>query len=201
MRVEQLMSRRVATVRPHTPLKDVAQLLVARGISGVPVCVEDGAIVGVVSETDIVAQAPAARTAGEAMTSPPVVIAPERPLADAARLLTEAGINRLPVVSGGRVVGILTRGDVVAAFARNDVEIARELYHEVLLETLSIPPEVVSVEVESGCVTLRGEVATRGEAELVAVFAGRVPGVVEVDASALAWRDDDVEPRGSAPLG
>ena len=219
MRVEQLMTTQVAAVRPETPLKDVAQLLVARGISGVPVCRADGGIVGVVSETDIVAHAdsvpvqppgalgwllaadaaPVARTAGEAMTSPPIVVEPGRPIAEAARLMTAARINRLPVVFGGRLVGILTRGDLVAAFARGDGEIAREIYHDVLLQTLSIGPEVVEVSVVDGRVALRGEVEARSEAELIAVFVGRVPGVVEVDASGLGWRGDDLDPAAAEP--
>jgi CBS domain-containing protein len=139
--VEQLMTAPVVTVPPNRSLKEVALLLVEHRISGVPV-VEDGTVLGVVSEGDIVAKergattpAPdgllawlfgndeeitaklAARTAADAMSSPTVTIESWRSAATAAALMTDRGVNRLPVVDRGRLVGIVTRADLVRAFA------------------------------------------------------------------------------------
>ena len=113
MRVEDVMSTDVLTVAPQTPLKRVAELLVSRNVSGLPVIEDDGRVVGVVSETDIlykereprwgwglvgrllrrrrkVEAKVGARTAGEAMTSPPVTAHPSMPVAQAATLMLEA---------------------------------------------------------------------------------------------------------------
>ena len=218
MRVEELMSRDVTTVEPETPLKEVAALLSRHRISGVPVCGEDGRVLGVVSEADILrkeeGRAPegggllswlferddeslakaAARTAGEAMTSPAVTIEPKRPVSEVARLMVERGINRLPVVRGDELVGIITRADLVRAFHRPDDEIRREIYEDVLLRTLWISPEHLTVSVEQGEVTLGGEVENRTEAELAVAYVRRVPGVVDVR-SKLTWRVDDLARR------
>ncbi|HUH15626.1 MAG TPA: CBS domain-containing protein, partial [Gaiellaceae bacterium] len=123
MKVKELMRTDVKTVTPGTPLKEVAALLAAERISGVPVCDERGGVLGVVSEGDILfkergprerhggplawvidtgvyaeAVKAAARTAGEAMTAPAVTIGPERSVTEAARLMLDREVNRLPVV-------------------------------------------------------------------------------------------------------
>jgi CBS domain-containing protein len=146
MKVSDVMTEIVFTVPPDTPLTVVANRMLEYGVSGMPV-VEDGRVVGVVSETDIlykersvpdrdglvdwIAHYPddppraklEARTAGQAMTSPAVTIAPERHLSDAAALMLDLGIDRLPVVSGGLLAGIVTRADIVRAFATVDVRV------------------------------------------------------------------------------
>jgi CBS domain-containing protein len=203
--VEQLMTAPVITVRPNMSLKEVAVLLVEHRISGVPV-VEDGAVVGVVSEGDIVAKeqgvatpAPdgllawlfggddeeitaklAARTAAEAMSSPAVTIEPWRNAAAAAALMTDRGVNRLPVVDQGLLVGIVTRADLVRAFARADWEIERDIRDEVILRGFWMSPEGVRVQVLDGEVTLAGEVENDLVAELLPHEAQRVPGVISV---------------------
>jgi CBS domain-containing protein len=210
------------TVAPATSLKDVASTLGAHRISGVPVCDGAGHVLGVVSESDILRKErgspgeaghfgwllgadggaspakAAARTASEAMTTPAVTIAPDRPLAEAVLLLVDRDVNRLPVVDAGRLVGILTRGDLVRAFNRPDAAIAREVEEDVLVRTLWIEPGRVAVSVEAGVVSLAGEVETLTEAELAAAYARRVPGVVAVD-SRVRWRRDDLARRRSAP--
>src|SRR5689334_6599668 len=113
------MSRPVSRVAPETPLKEVARILSVERISGVPV-VEHGGVVGVVSEADIVRieqgdpiEQVEPRTAGDAMSAPAVTIGPGRSAADAARLMTEKGVKRLPVVLRGELVGIVSRSDLV----------------------------------------------------------------------------------------
>jgi CBS domain-containing protein len=219
MKVSDVMTRNVLSVSPDTPLKEVARILSEKRISGMPVVDGDGRVVGVVAESDIVRQeqgaerdrgllgrlvegpplALEAHTAREAMNAPAVTVAPDDELAEAARLMTEQGINRLPVVDGGqRLAGIVTRADLVRAFARPDGEIERELREEVLLRTLWIDPAAVRVSVRNGEVTLEGEVEQKADAELLAYFASRVPGVVAVR-SDLRWSVEDPKVPSSDP--
>lgn len=216
MRVNELMSDTVVTVTPETPLKEVAELLLERGISGAPVCDDKGVVVGVVSETDIVSRergrperpngllgwmlkstlAPEdlkalARTAEEAMTAPAITIAPYRSVTFAAKLMLEEQVNRLPVVDGkGQLVGLLSRADLVRAFARADVEIAREIREDVLHASLWTEPTAVGVEVHDGLVLLTGQLETKTDVELLTALTERVPGVVAVE-SQVSYRVDN----------
>jgi CBS domain-containing protein len=110
--------------------------------------------------------------------------------------MSKRSINRLPVVGGGRLVGIVTRADVVRAFARSDHELAQEIRNDVLRDTLWIDPDELGVGVEDGAVVLSGIVDTRTIAALTPGYIGLVPGVVSVDASGLRWRRDDLARRG-----
>jgi CBS domain-containing protein len=203
--IESIMTRDVLTVTPETSLKDVARLLGRAHISGLPVCSEDGRLLGVVSEADILRKQEgisghaggrlhwlfrrmdgeldkvSARTAGEAMTSPALTIRPKQRVSDAAALMIARRVNRLPVVLGGRLVGIVTRADLVRAFHRTDDEIAREIREEVLRNTLWSVPESMRLSVVDGVVTLRGSVETELDAELAARLVRQVPGVVDAD--------------------
>ena len=147
MKVSDVMTENVFTVTRDTPLRLVATRMLEYGVSGMPV-VDEGRVLGVVSETDILykertsperealvywlAHYPddppraklEARTAGEAMTTPAVTIAPGRSVADAATLMLDLGIDRLPVVSGGLLAGIVTRADIVRVFSQEDEEVA-----------------------------------------------------------------------------
>jgi CBS domain-containing protein len=214
MKIRQLMSRDVVTVTPGTTLKEVARVLTRHGISGVPVVDGDGAVVGVVSEADVLmkergpqsqpagrfawfgeARDPAAeakvaaRTAAESMTSPALTIGPERPASAAARLMVERGINRLPVVQDGVLIGIVTRADLVRAFTRPDDELAREIRAEVVERALWLSRDQVDVTVVDGEVALAGSVESRVDAEVLELLTSRVPGVVAVS-SRVRWRTD-----------
>jgi CBS domain-containing protein len=224
MRVRDLMTSPVETVDPEMPLRAAARFLVENGISGAPVCDPDGNVVGVLSESDILYKEQGregaasgrwlswfsdavagdllakvqARTAGEAMTAPAVTIEPDASVTEAARTMTRSAINRLPVVEGGSLVGIVTRADLVRAFWRPDDEIQEEL-EDVVRRQLWIPLEYITISVHDGNVRLEGELDLRTEAELVEAFAFRVPGVVSVD-SKLFWRDDDLDRRTRTPV-
>jgi len=224
MLVRDLMSTAVRTFHPSMPLREAASALVANGISGAPVCTADGQVVGVLSASDILfkevgvgvehgkllsrlaavttddgsSAKQSARTVGEAMTSPAIIVRPSAAVAVAARTMTECNVNRLPVVLDGRLVGIIARSDLVRAFSRSDDEICADL-DEVVQRELWIPREYVAVTVTEGHVRVTGTVDTRTDAELVAAFASRVPGVVEVQCE-LDWREDDLQRRLRVPV-
>ena len=216
MKVKAIMTRDVVSVTPQTPLKEVARLMAKHEISGIPVCNPDGSVVGVVTEGDILVKEAGlrpgrgsplawlvdgsdvtkmrkalARTAGEAMTSPPVTTSPWRTVSEAARVMLDLGVNRLPVLDGARLVGILSRADLVRAFKRSDEDIAREIDEEAIGESLWVSRDDVRVEVRNGEVTMRGRVKARSDAGLLVAFVSTVPGVVGVR-SELEWDTDDV---------
>jgi CBS domain-containing protein len=209
MKVEDVMTAPVITVSPETPLKRAAALMLEHRISGAPV-VADGSLVGVLSETDILfkertspqrqglvdwvlhygddppAAKLAARTARDAMTTPAVTVQPRRRLADAAALLLDIGIDRLPVVDGDELVGIVTRSDLVRAFVRSDEQLEAEIRRDVVVGTAWMPEESVDVTVTDGDVILEGSVETETVAQLIESQVRSVAGVVSVE-SRLEW--------------
>ncbi len=209
MRVEELMTRAVVTARPETPLKEVGALLVDNRISGVPVVDAAGAVLGVVSKSDLIVREDADRhgrksaavTAADAMTSPAVTIEPGASVVAAARELIDRRIDRLPVVHEGLLIGIVTRTDLVRAFVRSDSAIEREIRDDVLVRGLWLAPENLTVAVHGGHVAIGGRVDTRSDAELVAACVRRVAGVLDVDVSQLEWRYDDAHHRLELRMG
>src|SRR5579884_409847 len=222
MKVEDVMSTDVVTVEPGTPLKEVARILAERRISGLPVVTAEGVVVGVVSEADILvkergpvadhtgalgwlfdargagdALKSQARAAGEAMTTPAITIAPYRPVAAAAQMMLEHGVNRLPVVRNDRLVGIVTRADLVRAFARSDrelaVEVREQVEYVVALGDDNGAFSGIDVSVQNGEVRLSGKVRRRSTAELLPAHLAKIAGVVAV-ASDVDWREDDTKP-------
>lgn len=209
MNVRELMTTEVVVARPDTPLKEVARLLVEHRIGGIPVVDEAGRVVGVVSEADFLLKETAAQevprrrvlgwllsgsrerdaeqqrlhavTAGEAMTSPAAAIAADRPINEAARIMTERRINRLPVVEGEQLVGIITRADLVRAFARSDDELLAEVRHAV-----RAVDGLVVTGVEDGVATIKGEVSHPTVAESASRVVAAIPGIVAVDDRDLA---------------
>ena len=203
MKIRSVMATAVVTVTPETTLKDAAAKLVRFGISGMPVIDDAKHVLGVLSEADILAKeagaAPRegmltwlldgggisrarleARTVEEAMTAPALTIGPERTVREAAARMLDDGINRLPVVENGLLVGIVTRADLVRAFARSDEEIRREIEAEVVRQTLWLDPSSFTVDVRDGIVTLAGVLDSEADIELLREFVRRVPGVVSV---------------------
>ena len=206
MKTRDLMTRDVVSATPEASLKDVAKQLLEHGISGMPVCDREGRVLGVISEGDIlhkergrierrggplawlvdgtsytdVAKAHA-RTAREAMTAPAITIGPDRPAAVAARLMVDAGVNRLPVVSNdGELLGIVTRTDLVRAFTRSDEEIAEEIREVVLKRAFWVEPALFDLGVKDGEVELAGELETSKDVALLGKLVEKVPGVVSI---------------------
>ena len=126
-----------------------------------------------------------------ASASPPVTVRSRDDVAHAAHLMITRRVNRLPVVDGTRLVGIVTRSDLVRAFHRDDTTIRGEIEQDVLRSMLWIDPESLDVSVEDGVVRIDGEVETKTIAEIVRACVRRVPGVVDVE-SDLTWRIDDL---------
>jgi CBS domain-containing protein len=216
MKVEDVMTREVFTVPSGATLKQATHLLVEHGISGLPVVDGENHVLGILSEADVLPKEAGsvpppsplawlagfdaevdrskldARLVGEAMTTPAVTIEARRPVSHAAGLMIERGVNRLPVVEEGVLVGIVTRADLVRAFIRSDAEIAQEIRDDVIVRGLRLDQKHVRVAVDDGDVTLTGIVENRADAESLAAWVTRVPGVVAVH-SKLDWGDEDTE--------
>ena len=226
MKVSELMTEKVLTIGPEAPIKDVAKVLVANGISGLPVCDIEGDVLGVISEGDIlykehdpadghiggplgwIIEGPPdpkslvkadALTARKAMTSPAITIAPYESVSQAARIMCERQVNRLPVVQNEKLVGIVTRGDLVRAFTRTDAELEEELKQDVLQRVMWIDPGKVAVDVENGVAKLSGRLPIRSDVELLNKLAARIPGVVAVE-STVEWDVDETTRKGRRSL-
>lgn len=217
LKVRDVMTPELVTVRPTTPIKEVARLLIEHDISGMPVVEDNGHVVGVVSEGDLIVkeqgadpverralarifgESPATRaqlakvlalTAGDAMTAPAMTISADAFVAEAAAMMARSQVNRLPVVEGDVLTGIVSRADVVRAFARTDEELAEAVRQDALYRTLWLDPGMFDVVVMNGRVRIRGQVERRSEADLIERITALVPGVTGVIAE-LTWNIDD----------
>lgn len=211
-RVGDVMTREVVAVREDTPYGVVLDLLVEHRVSAVPVVDSVGHVEGVVSEADLLRAfgtgrprrrlfgrrrtgAPG-RTAGDVMTSPAVWAMAAMPVDAAARRMLDAGVKRLPVEDDlGRLVGIVSRGDLLKAHRRADEEILADIENEVVRRFLAEDAAAVTVTVAAGAVTLDGRVDRRSSAEIAERLCRQVPGVVSVT-STLDYKFDDHDVHG-----
>ncbi len=204
--VADVMTGMVISVRPEDSFTDLARTLFTAAVRAVPVLDEAGRLLGVVSEADLLVTAergapdrkgrwwrprhisrhgPAshvgATTAGALMTTSVVTVGPETTVAQAARRMREDGLSWMPVVdTAGRVVGVLSRSDLLAVYLRDDAAIRHEIVEQVLVRVLAVDPARVDVAVADGVVTLTGELDTRTDAELAVRFVELLEGVVSV---------------------
>ncbi len=202
--VRDVMTRDVVTVTPSTPFKQIVRLLHGHRISAVPVVDPDGCLLGIVSETDLAlkeerepsGRAPrferasrrrerargAGTLAAHCMSAPVATVEPTASLGAAARLLRRRGVSQLPVVDrNGRLVGIVTRRDLLVVFLRRDEEIHHEILSAVLDATLNLPFDAVRVRVDEGEVTLTGHVPWPVSASEVVELVAALDGVVAVN--------------------
>ncbi|MFJ3788377.1 CBS domain-containing protein [Kitasatospora sp. NPDC090091] len=214
--VSDVMTREVVTARPDTPFKEIAALFHRNDITAIPVVDEQGRPLGLVSEADLIRKAAVlpdpegrspgrwldakdraraeAETAGGLMTSPAVTARPGWSVPEAARAMDRHRVKRLPVVDEiGRLVGIVSRRDLLQVFLRHDTAIREEINHEVLGQTLRLAPGDVQVAVHDGVVTLKGRLPRRSLIPVTERLCRTVDGVVAVHRT-LDWSEDDTDP-------
>ncbi len=223
--VADVMTVGAVAVEEGTPFKEIVDLLEAHHVNAVPVVDSCDRVLGVVSSADLVpkiefsgsgetahlfesrkhraAREKASGTAAaELMTAPALTVLPQTSLVEAAKIMETAELKRLPVVNDlGRLVGMVTRSDLLKVFLRSDADIRREIVDEVFADLTGVHREEVDVEVDDGVVTLTGEIDRRSAVTPAVRHVERVAGVVDV-INDLSYRVDDLaeEPALRAPL-
>jgi CBS domain-containing protein len=217
MKVSDIMTHPVITVMPETTVGEAAELLIRHRISGLPVVNAAGQVAGIVTEGDLLRRAETGterrrarwlefliapgrlaseyahangRRVGEVMTDAVVSVEPDDPLADVIEVMEQRRIKRVPVIDQGRLVGIVSRANLVQALVRNlprpdSASIASdEAIRDLVLAEIARQPwgprASVDVRVESGVVELHGAVTDDRERTALRVLAENVPGVKEV---------------------
>lgn len=197
--VNDVMTRAVVSAYRGASFKDIVQVMIKRGITAMPVIDEGHRVAGVISESDLLAKQQRKRggkwrwfggrrdrswakaealTAEDLMTTPAITIRPEATIVEAARLLDRHRIKRLPVTDeDNRLIGIVSRRDLLSVFTRTDEEIRDEVRHEVFALA---DPTAVSVNVSHGVVTLTGTIRQKELIPVVVRLAAATDGVVSV---------------------
>ncbi|WP_432072982.1 CBS domain-containing protein [Streptomyces wuyuanensis] len=205
-KVGSVMVGDVVSVVPSTPSQEIAEQLAEHDISGLPVLDEDDRVVGVVSATDLPVRragsagghGPAVRapwngarafpgedrdalTAGRLMSTPAVTVHAEDTIAETARAMLRRGVERMPVVDEeDRLVGIVTRRDLLQVFLRPDPEIRLQVIEEAVVAALGLPPDAIDVHVVDGRVTLEGWLEAAGQIPVLVKLTEQMDGVVSV---------------------
>jgi len=201
-RVKDVMTADVVSVRETAQYKDIVLVLRELRVSALPVLDAADHLVGVVSEADLLLkeagqedlggylissgrrgeQAKAAGvTAAELMTTPVVTIGPEDSVADAARLMHDRHVKRLPVVDkAGHLVGIVSRLDLLSVFDRPDSEIRAAVRKDIIARDFALDPDAFDVQVSSGIVTITGQVENQAVARHLLDALRHAEGVVGV---------------------
>jgi CBS-domain-containing membrane protein len=219
--VSDVMAAPVISVQPATSFKRMVELLDQHQICALPVVDADGCVLGIVSDTDLALKeehqpsgqipffADAARraqhakaqgtTAADLMSSPVATLLPGASLEVAARLLRQRRVRHLPVVdAAGRLVGMVTRRDLLKVFLHPDAELRYEITVGVLHATFNLPDHAVQVQARDGVVTLTGEVPWRSSAREIVDRVRALDGVVDV-VDRLSWTHDDTVTATATP--
>jgi CBS-domain-containing membrane protein len=216
--IKDLMSTQIVAVRRDATFKEMAATLRQYRISGFPVVDDDGKVIGVVSEADLLAKEALAdgqpgipgriasvvhskevrkaggMTAGDLMTHPAVTVRPDDSAEHAAKLMYTLQVKRLPVVdAGGYLVGIVSRADLLAVFDRPDEEIYAEIVNDVILREFLVDPALFAVAVTDGVVTVQGAPETADLGHDLVTKIRQVRGVVAV-------RDELAYPPAEQPI-
>jgi len=199
--VSDVMTRNVVAVRKDAGFKDIVQVMRSRRFSAFPVLDADDKVVGVVSEDDLLVRegfrGPGAGptfllrradrvkagglTAANLMTTPAITIRPEADVAEAARTMHTRHVKRPPVVTAdGRLVGVVSRVDLLGVYDRPDAEIQGEILKQVIESEFVLDRLAFTVTVDSGIVTLAGPVTSEAVALNLLDAVRRVAGVVAV---------------------
>lgn len=221
MIVDDVMSTPVISVEPSATVAEAAQLMLTDRISGLPVTTRDGTLVGVISEGDLLRRGELGteykrsswldflvdpgkladeyvrahgRKVEQVMSTDPVTTHRDAPLGEVVTAMGRRRIKRLPVLEGGKVVGIVTRSDVLRALARTlptdspsaaaDDQIRKAVLAE--LERQRWGGRFIRVHAENGVVTLTGAILDERKREAAKVVAENVPGVTRV-IDRLTW--------------
>lgn len=219
--VRDVMTTDLITAPDESSLGDVAAILTARRISAVPIVDRFNVAIGIVSWADIGQsierddqRGPTirglfrrrgkprsrwrSRSATQVMTAPPVTVGPDESLAAAGRIMHHRDVGRLLVVDhADRLVGVVTRRDLLKIHDRLDAVIREEILHRVLHRTLSIPSDAVRITVDNGLVTLSGRVDRKSTALVAVGLTGTVAGVTGV-VDRLAVDSDGTGPGAAA---
>ncbi|HUY48732.1 MAG TPA: CBS domain-containing protein [Streptosporangiaceae bacterium] len=201
-RVEDVMTRDVVAVRETAGYKDIIAAMRQRHVSAFPVLDSADHLVGVVSEADLLLKEvglealagyliatgrrgerakAAGVTAAELMSKPALTIGPGESVAAAARRMHDRRVKRLPVVDdAGRLVGIVSRVDVLSVFGRPDNEIRDEVVKKIIVVDFTLDPDVFDVTVRSGIVTITGQVENPAVTLQLIDALQHVEGVVDV---------------------
>jgi CBS domain-containing protein len=219
--VRDVMTENVVSVTVDTPFKAIVDTLATYRVSAVPVVDADYKVLGVVSESDLLAKVVAggdprvrvgtgraekaerrrkshAETAGELMRSPAVTVRPEASVVHAARVAALEHVRRLPVVDAhGVLAGIVTRSDLLRVFLRDDRDI-REHLESLFADQFCIDTSAFDISVRDGIVTLTGQLERRGLIAPLLDAVRTTAGVIGVHDN-LTYRFDDTfapAPRG-----
>jgi CBS-domain-containing membrane protein len=220
--VSDLMTTSVVRVPGNTGFKEIAKLLAEHDITAVPVVDDDDRPVGVVSEADLLRKEAGqldqagllpvlhprptdrakqeATTAEGLMSSPAITARPQWTVVEAAQVMETHRMKRLPVVDeADRLIGLISRADLLRVFLRADQAIRDEISGDVLVRTLGITPSAVTVHVVDGRVTLSGTVERASLVPLAVRLCQGVDGVVDVS-ERLDHRTDDTAGAPSAEV-
>lgn len=204
MDVRDLMTTDVVAVARTTSIRDAARLMFRYRVSGLPVVDLEDRVLGIITEGDFlqmeierVETGTIPDQVGDVMSTGVKTIPPDMDVIGAARFMQAQAVKRLIVAEDGKMVGIISRADFVAAFTRPDDLIEDEIREDLIRRVLFVDPETVEVGVSNGVVTLMGSIGTRTEARLMEELARRLDGVVEVRSN-LTWRIDDTADVGDA---
>jgi CBS domain-containing protein len=201
--VGELMTAGVVRVGPDATFKDIVRQLAENDITAVPVVDDQGRPLGVVSEADLLRKEegrpdpgghvlgpplpPSEReraealTAEQLMTSPAVTAREQWSAVEAARTMANHHVKRLPVVDeADRLIGIVSRGDLLRLYLRHDRAVQEEITTDVLTRILGLSRSAITVDVADGRVTLRGTVERRSLIPVVVHLCESVDGVVDV---------------------
>ncbi|MGI8335806.1 CBS domain-containing protein [Actinomadura scrupuli] len=204
--VRDVMTTAVVSAYEDADFKDIVTMMAKRGISALPVIGDEHRVIGVVSEADLLAKEEHKQdddrrrllesrhdrlsrakaqgsTAGEIMSAPAITVRPGTTVVEAARMLDRHRVKRLPVVDEQmRLVGIVSRRDLLRVFIRPDKEIRKEIVEEVFKRLLWIDPEAdgLTVTVDKGVVTLTGELEVDSLIPLAIRMTAATDGVVDV---------------------
>ncbi|WP_327426095.1 MULTISPECIES: CBS domain-containing protein [unclassified Streptomyces] len=201
--VSDVMTHTVAAVGRKANFKEIVQLMEQWKVSALPVLEGEDRVVGVVSEADLLHKEEfrdgdpdrntqlrrlsdltkaGAVTAEDLMTAPVVTVHADATLAQAARTMAHAKVKRLPVVDDmGKLEGVVSRGDLLKVFLRDDEDIAEEVQREIVSYLFRAPLSPVRVQVRDGVVTLAGQIRDTSLVPVAARLVRAVEGVVDVE--------------------